>query len=94
MSQSFKILVHLNSDNLHLKLTGDFDGTAAHELLDAIAGYGSSVNKIFIHTSGLESIHSEGRRIFDSGLQDLDRRRMVFTGPPDSSMRQGVRAWG
>ena len=33
MATGFKICVHRNSENLHLKLKGNFDGTSAHELL-------------------------------------------------------------
>jgi hypothetical protein len=36
MASNFKILVHRNSENLHLKLTGDFDGTSAQKLLNAL----------------------------------------------------------
>jgi len=34
MPCSFKILAHRNSDNLHLKLEGDFDGRSALELIN------------------------------------------------------------
>ncbi len=81
MSHSFRIFIHLNDDNLHLKLAGDFDGTAAQELLGAIGSYGLCAKRIFIHTSGLESIQSDGRKALESGLYHVDRRRLVFTGP-------------
>jgi hypothetical protein len=34
MASNFRIFAHRNSDSLHLKPAGDFDGTSAFELLD------------------------------------------------------------
>jgi hypothetical protein len=34
MAANFKIFVHKNSENLHLKLIGDFGGNSACELLN------------------------------------------------------------
>jgi hypothetical protein len=36
MSSNFKILYYLNSNDLHLKLVGDFDGSSALELVNAL----------------------------------------------------------
>ena len=33
MAANFRILVHRNSDNLHLRPIGDFDGASAFELV-------------------------------------------------------------
>jgi len=82
MSLNFKILAHRNSDNLHLKLSGDFDGQAAGELLDAILRYGFSAVRIFVHTDGLSCVHPDGKALFWSGLPEFvqTRCKLVFTG--------------
>jgi hypothetical protein len=36
MAENFQILVRRNSENLHLKLMGDFDGISAYELIDTL----------------------------------------------------------
>nr|CBX29619.1 unknown protein [uncultured Desulfobacterium sp.] len=36
MASNFKIEVFRNSENVHLKLFGDFDGNSAYELVNTI----------------------------------------------------------
>jgi len=55
MASNFKILVHRNSDNLHLKLLGDFDSSSAQELVDAVKKHSAGAFSVFIHTSGLKN---------------------------------------
>lgn len=50
MAARFRISIHRNSENLHLKLMGDFDGTSAHELLNVLKRYSTRTARIFIHT--------------------------------------------
>ena len=33
MASNFEISIHRNSENLHVKMVGDFDGNSVHELL-------------------------------------------------------------
>ena len=61
MASNFKIVNHRNSDNMHLKLMGDFDGSSAHQLLNLLTKNGLAASKIFIHTSALKSIVPFGR---------------------------------
>jgi len=42
MAARFRISIHRNSENLHLKLMGDFDGTSAHELLNVLKRCGET----------------------------------------------------
>ena len=46
MASNFKVLVHKNSDTLHLKLMGDFDGSSACEILHIMQKKGKKVCKI------------------------------------------------
>src|SRR4030043_364867 len=57
MASDFQILMHRNSDNLHLKLAGHFDAAAAQELFTFIKAYGGGAGSIFIHTSTIKQIH-------------------------------------
>lgn len=42
MASNFRILSYKTRDSLHLKLTGDFDGNSAHELLNTLMEHGTS----------------------------------------------------
>ena len=82
MAANFKIFVHKNSENLHLKLIGDFDGSSAHELLNVLKSNCIGASKVFIHTSCLKCIHPFGREIFHKKLEALNKRSVsvLFTG--------------
>ena len=82
MTSNFKIVFHRSSDNLHLKLTGDFDSSSAHELIEVLRRNWSGPNKVIIHTSSLKAIHPFGRDTFQKNMTDLKdySARMVFTG--------------
>ena len=64
MASNFKILINRNNDNLHFKLIGDFDGTSAFELINALKAHYGKVKKIVVNTNGLSSIHSFGLDVF------------------------------
>ncbi len=83
MATNFKITLHQNSDNLHLMLEGDFDGSSAHELLNILEKSCRLVSKVFIHTSGLWHIHPFGSSLFQSHLSCLKPCKHIllkFTG--------------
>ncbi len=82
MAANFKILIHRNSDNLHLKLMGDFDSTSAFELVNALNSNGEAAGKVFVHTSCLKNIYPFARETFHTHLCRLKNRRirLIFTG--------------
>jgi hypothetical protein len=82
MASNFKISVHRNSENLHLKLTGDFDGSSAWELLNVLKKRSNGARKVIVHTSCLNNIYPFGRDTFHQILSDLDgpKPRLMFTG--------------
>jgi hypothetical protein len=82
MASNFRIYMHRNSDSLHLKLAGDFDGTSAFELLDMMKRNGAGLRKVFIHTSDLKTIHPFGLHVFEKSLSDLKGSsfQLLFTG--------------
>ncbi|HUU41897.1 MAG TPA: hypothetical protein VMW42_13255 [Desulfatiglandales bacterium] len=88
MEKNFRISVHKNGENLHLKLIGDFNETAAHKLLNALKMYRGRPVRIFLHTGSLNQIHPFGLNIFHSNLQILNERciTLVFTGEHASKL--------
>ena len=82
MAANFRILVHRSSESLHLKLLGDFDATSAQELFSVLKQTGARVDRIFVHTNGIETIHPSGRAVFIDNFFSLraDQNRIIFTG--------------
>ena len=82
VATDFKILIHKNSDNLHLKLIGDFDRASAYEVLNALKKNCRGASRVFIHTSCLNHIHPFPRDVFHSQLNMLKKRSFLvaFTG--------------
>jgi hypothetical protein len=81
MASNFKICCHQNSDNLHLKLLGDFDGTSAYELIHTLEKYQGNAEKVFIHTCALSSVHPFGLEVFQKNrsIKKLSQS-LTFTG--------------
>lgn len=82
MASNFRIAIHRNADSVNLKLIGDFDGTSACELLNALKENCDGVARVFINTSGLKDVYPFGVDTFQNSLYLLkDRRfRLVFGG--------------
>jgi hypothetical protein len=81
MASNFKVLVHRNGDNLHLKLIGDFDTTSASRLLEILTRDGRNASRIFIHTATLREIQPFGAQMFREMASKLtDPDPLVFTG--------------
>ncbi|PLX54088.1 MAG: hypothetical protein C0611_01840 [Desulfobacteraceae bacterium] len=81
MATNFKIFSHQNSDNLHLKLMGDFDGSSAYELIHTLEKYHDNTGRVFIHTCALSSVHPFGLNIFqkNNSIKKLSQS-LTFTG--------------
>ncbi len=83
MASDFKILMHRNTDNLHLKLAGHFYAAAAQKLFTFRKAHGEVACSIFIHTSNIKQIHPTGPDIFRSALYGLNNyffAKLIFTG--------------
>ncbi|RJP78332.1 MAG: hypothetical protein C4522_13085 [Desulfobacteraceae bacterium] len=88
MASNFRVFTHRNGENVHIKLSGGFDGASANELLYILSRYTGNTEKIFIHTDGLSYVHSFGRDVFQSKcrLQKDLIPHLVFTGQAGSEM--------
>lgn len=82
MASNFRISVHRNSENLHLKLIGDFDGSSAWQLLNVLKEKRNGSNKVVIHTSCLNNIYPFGLDTFQQNLKSVNglSHRLMFTG--------------
>jgi hypothetical protein len=89
MASNFRISAHRNSENLHLKLTGDFDGSSAMQLINVLKkNSNNGVYKIIIHTSCLNDIYPFGLNTFHNNLHKLNSNtgRLLFTGENANQM--------
>jgi hypothetical protein len=82
MEESFRILVHRNSDCLHLRLEGDFDEEAADQVVSMIGANINGAGRVFIHTNGLSKISPVGQETFHRQftLNRRNRVSFIFTG--------------
>ena len=82
MANNFRIFKHRKGDSLHLKLSGDFDGSSASELLNLLRKDSSSCFNVFINTSELNQVHYFGRDVIKSnaGIFNKLNHRVHFIG--------------
>lgn len=82
MAVNFKIYVHINDENIHLKLSGDFDESAAYELITVLNRHCRKDSRTFIHTNCLEQIQPSSRDVLRSHLVGLNGKclPLIFTG--------------
>jgi len=82
MTTNFRIERDDQGPELHLRLSGDFNGRSAKRLLEAISTGGKSYPRVIVHTSGLDQIHPFGRSVFNSFLGSLRNRplHLMYTG--------------
>ena len=74
MPAKFQLSSCLTKNILHLQLLGEFDGSAACELIKRIEEDGSGASKIMIDTTELKSIHPFGKTVFRNRIGPLSRR--------------------
>ena len=82
MASNFQIYAFKTRDSLHLKLTGDFDGSSAYELINTLTEHGKDFYEIYIDTNDLTTIHPFGRDVFQKNIGSSSKlyRNLVFIG--------------
>ena len=82
LAKNHKLFVHRNSENIHMKLSGDFDGSLATELLNLLKENCNAASRIFIHTGCLRTVHSFGQAVFHKNLSFINNEStsLLFTG--------------
>jgi anti-anti-sigma regulatory factor len=75
--------MHRTVDTLHINLRGDFDGSAAFELLNTLKENLNNSKHIFIDTNSLKQIYPFGREVFNNNFQKLKNHqiRIQYIGP-------------
>ena len=83
MAHNFKMNIHRRIDKLFIHLTGDFDGSSAWELINAISDNLNEFKFIQIDTGELKMIYPFGREVFRNYMSNAKntRIRMQFNGP-------------
>lgn len=82
MSSKFQVVASLENDALHLQILGEFDGSAACDLIKRLEEGRSTVSQVFIDTTNLRSVHPFGKNVFDNRIGRLSRTTpgLIFTG--------------
>jgi anti-anti-sigma regulatory factor len=82
MASNFHIISYKNRDSLYLRLSGDFDGGSAHELINTLTKHGTGSWDIFIDTNNLKTIHPFGRDVFQKNLSSIKKqlKNLIIVG--------------
>ena len=82
MASNFHLFQIPNKDRLHIYMQGDFDGTSAHELINALKKQIQDYCTVFIDTNDLNQIHNFGVDVFQKKLITgiKSSRNLVFIG--------------
>ena len=70
MSRNFKIETHYDSNAIHLRLAGDFDGSSACELLHRLNVLARDAKRVIVDTGALTTVNDFGRGIFERRFND------------------------
>lgn len=81
MASNFTISKHDKKNRLYLDLKGDFDGSSAFELINAIESHSDKDKKVVVDTCGLSSLHPFGVDIFKKNHPIKNKSRdLAFIG--------------
>lgn len=88
MISNFGISVYRHKQNILIKLSGDFDGSSALQLLGLMRNCLKETDKIIIQTDSISSIEPFGLNAFRYNLGSLAKHSMkfVFTGEKARSL--------
>jgi hypothetical protein len=89
MASNFHIYSFKTRDSLHLKLSGDFDGSSAYELINTLTKHSNKFHEIFVDTNDLETIHPFGKDVIQKNLSHSSTlcSNLVFIGKNGNEMR-------
>ena len=92
MASNFQIISYKNRNSLYLRLSGDFDGGSAHELINTLTKHGTCFWDIFIDTNNLKTIHPFGRDVFQKNLNGIKKqlKNLIIVGVNKYKFEQGL----
>ena len=62
---------HKTNESLHIKLTGDFDGSSASELINALVDNQNRYYQIFINATEIKNIDPFGLDVLQNRLSEI-----------------------
>jgi hypothetical protein len=71
MANNFHMFKHKTNESLHIKLTGDFDGSSASELINALVDNQNRYYQIFINTTELKNVEPFGMDVLHNRLSEI-----------------------
>jgi len=71
MASNFSIHSKRRRGGLHIRLSGDFDGTSAHMLLRALGRHIGNAGMIVVDTTGLRDVFLFGCGVMQANLSSL-----------------------
>ena len=81
MASNFHLFQIPNRDSFHIHMRGDFDGTSAYELINALKNQNMAYFSVYIDTNDLNQIHDFGLDVFIRNLLGGNRsRNLIFIG--------------
>jgi hypothetical protein len=82
MASNFRITTVCRRKSIEFRLQGDFDGTSACELLNALQDKGGRTGRVVVDTSRLRRVYPFGQETFCNRLYLLKHLpiRLTFTG--------------
>jgi len=82
MTANFRINPYKFDGSLYLKLTGDFDGSSANELIKTLKKHDKGSGDIFIDTNNLKTIRPFDRNVFQKNHFDLNKhlKKLIIIG--------------
>jgi anti-anti-sigma regulatory factor len=82
MASNFQIFTFKTKDSLHLKLSGDFDGSSAYELTNTLKSFRTDFHEIFVDTNDLKIVHSFGNEVLQKNLNAIKKqlKNLIFVG--------------
>ena len=91
MASDFQIFSLKTQNSLHLKLTGDFDGSSAHELINTLIAYSIGLWDIIIDTNNLKTINPFGIDVFQKNLNNIKKqlRNLIIVWANKYKFEQG-----
>jgi len=82
MATNFHMFTHKTTETLHIKLTGDFDGSSASELVNTLEEHRGRYYQIFINTTELSTVHPFGEEVLQRSLPEIGEQGtgVIFIG--------------
>ena len=82
MADDFTISVYINDENIHLRLSGEWDEFSTNELINVLDRYCRRDSRIFIHTNCLKQVRPFHRELLQSYLDRMKGKCLppIFTG--------------